>query len=55
MSATISQYKFFIVSCTADIYYTAVGLDNLIDREQTDRQTEKPITDATLIPDGSSG
>ena len=48
----------------AVIYYTAVGLEKS-DRELTDRdirkkvtenrQTEKAITDATLIVDGSSG
>ena len=33
-----------------DIYYTAEGLEKC-NREQTDRQrTEKPITEATLIP-----
>ena len=40
------------------LYYTTVGLEKNVTehREQrTDRQTEKPITEVTLIPDGSSG
>ena len=44
---------------TAALYYVGEELENLMrtkNREQrTDRQTEKAITEVTLIVDGSSG
>ena len=40
----------------AAIYYTAVGFEKSNREQTTDRQrTEKAITEATLIVDGSSG
>ena len=50
--------EIFIARRTADLYYTAVGLEkNMTENRQTDREqrTEKPITEATLIVDRSSG
>ena len=41
------------------LYYTTVQLEKNVtyiqieNREQTDRQTENPIRESTLIPDGS--
>ena len=38
----------------AAIYYTVVGLEKS-NRQKDREQTEKPITEATLIADGSPG
>ena len=46
--------EFLIGRRTADIYYTTVGLEKCNrEGEQTDRQTEKAIIEATLI-DGTT-
>ena len=36
--------------CTADIYYTSEGLEKCNRQRTENRQKEKPITEATLIP-----
>ena len=49
---------YIAVRGAAAIYYTTVGLQKMLQRthtQRTHRQTEKAITEATLIVDGSLG
>jgi len=54
---TLPNRNFYSEHCSGLILYGSRIRKNVARREQTDREqrTEKPITEATLIPDGSSG